>query len=232
MYDNYFSVSASVDEWIKIWIPYFNLQMQYKLCHIDDTFLKEAYAYSHGIRILHQDPFEMLISYIISQQKSIPQITKTIEQICQKYGKAIVTEYETVYTFPTIDTFKQISLSDLDEFKLGYRNKYVFDAIQQVNNTICLDVLATMKDELLFKTLKQIKGVGDKVASCVCLFGYNRLSFVPKDVWIKRVITEYFNGENKFLDYKECAGLLQQYAYYYIRNMYIKHYRLINTLLK
>ena len=216
--NNQYEVSVSEDEWNSIWTPYFDLNSNYRLGLVNDSFLSNAVKFGEGIRILCQDPFEMLISYIISQQKSIPQIKRAVNNISCKYGQKIVTQYETVYSFPSKEVLSQLTINDLQEFKLGYRTKYIMDALARLRDgSINLERMFSYTTDEIISELKTIKGVGDKISNCVCLFAYHRLECVPKDVWIKRIISEYFNGKNKFEQYASYAGLMQQYAYYYIR---------------
>ena len=217
--ENTFDVSCDNYEWQSIWENYFDMATDYKkirreISKIND-YLKNAAQLGEGIRIIKQDPFETLISFIISQRKSIPSIKTSIERIAEKYGKPITTIYEKVYTFPTLDEMKSASLLHLSTCALGYRAEYIKDAVDKVHNGIVdLEGLFKIGDEALIEELKKIHGVGDKVANCVALFAYHRVDRVPIDVWINRAIEEDFNGHNFFLDIKQNAGIAQQYVFY------------------
>ncbi len=211
--------------WEKVWSPYFDLSRNYheirESVPTHDTFMRAAVKSASGIRILRQEPFETLISFIISQRKSIPAIKKSIELICRAFGSFVTTPYEAVYLFPDICDFnafvsgiqfKEILIS----CKLGYRTEYVADAIKRVSeNKLNLGMLSALNDENLLAALKSVKGVGNKVAACVSLFAYGRTTLAPVDTWISKIICQKYNGLSPFPAYKENAGIMQQYAFYY-----------------
>ena len=214
-----FEVSCGADEWTNIWENYFDLATNYKKIRSNisklNNYLKEAAEIGEGIRILRQDPFETLISFIISQRKSIPSIKTSVERIANKYGKPITSTYETVNTFPTLDEVKAALPLDLSGCGLAYRADYIKDAVDKLNDgVINLDELWHKTDDELTEELKQIRGVGDKVANCVALFAYHRVDRVPIDVWIARAINDDFNGHNFFADIEQNAGIAQQYVFY------------------
>ena len=216
---NIFDVSCDADEWTNIWENYFDLATNYQKIRSDisklNDYLKKAAQLGEGIRILKQDPFETLISFIISQRKSIPSIKTSVERIAAKYGKPVTTEYETVNLFPTFDEVKAALPIDLSGCGLAYRAEYIKDAIDKLNEgVIDLEALWYKGDDELVGDLKQIRGVGDKVANCVALFAYHRVDRVPIDVWIARAINDDFNGHNFFADIEENAGIAQQYVFY------------------
>lgn len=217
--ENLYEISVDREDWNEVWKSYFNLDESYKDIgsKIQDNhkYFKDAYEFSKGIRILRQDPFEVIISFIISQQKSIPQIKKIVEDLCCRYGELIETGLENIYTFPSIEHLMDVSSEEaFKDLKLGYREKYILSAIKECLS-VDLENLNKLNDLELFSRLKQFYGVGDKVASCICLYGYHRTGFVPKDVWINRVIEEELEGEDLFKAYGDIAGIIQQYVYYY-----------------
>lgn len=187
--------------------------------------LNEMIEISKGIHILKQDPWEMLISFIISQSKNIPNIQLCIETLCQKFGTHM---YGDMYTFPTPEQLSLASIEDIRECKVGYRDKFIYDACQKViNEEIKLYELYDKSYNEIKSELMKIKGVGPKVANCVILFAYNKMDSFPVDVWIKRGMESlYFNGEkkkeseieafgnNKFGEY---GGIAQQYIFYGMR---------------
>lgn len=213
--DNQYLISVSPDEWNSIWRDYFDLDTNYRMLmnevSFENEFLQKAYEFSSGIRILKQDPFEMFISYIISQQNNIPKIKSTIERICQKYGSKID---EDIHQFPNRDQL--INVNWREEFHVGYRDRYLSNFIENCNDEIYN--YTDKSDQELFEFAKSFLGVGYKVASCILLFAYHRLGFVPKDVWINRIIANEFNGVDLFAKYNSIAGIIQQYAYYYARH--------------
>ncbi len=217
-----YAVSCSMDMWEKVWSVYFDLNRSYsdifdKECH-KHQFVHKAMVYGRGLRILNQNPWEMLITFIISQRKNIPSITKSVEMLALKYGHCIDTEYETFHSFPSPQEMACVSAEELTECSLGYRVPYILDAIRQVLGGILnLDVLSTFSDDRLLEELQMVRGVGKKVANCVALFAYGRMACVPVDVWISRAIENDCGGESPFGLFRENAGIIQQYVFYYER---------------
>ncbi len=220
--DGEYSVSCSSEEWRSVWTSYFDLDRCYqelrKAIPKTDPFLRKAAEEGAGIRLLSQDHWETLISFIISQRKSIPAIKSSVEAICAMFGRAISTPYEVVYTFPTAEELLTagVTKDDLLGCKVGYRANYILDAISQVaHGTLSLDDLEMCTDEALIRNLSGIHGVGKKVANCVCLFSYNRTASAPVDTWIQKVIDKYYEGIDPLCTNGECAGIMQQYIFYY-----------------
>lgn len=226
--EGYFDISCGAAEWENIWSKYFDLVTDYAEIRKEivdfgnkrpfGAYLKAATDFGAGIRILRQDPFETLISFIISQRKNIPAIRTSIETICEHFGKVIKTTHGDVYAFPHVDDLCKVSAYELSTFSLGYRSAYVRDALERVKGlVVSLEDLYTASDENLIDELKTIRGVGDKIAACVALYAYHRLNRVPVDVWIRRAIQDDFEGFNVFSAFGALAGVLQQYIYYYKR---------------
>ncbi len=220
---NNYSVSCSAAEWDQIWSYYFDLERSYREIYDREKekheFVRKAMECGRGLRILRQDPWEMLISFIISQRKSIPAITGSVEALAKRFGHPIETEYGTVSSFPTVEEMLNASESDLRECGLGYRVPYVSDAVRRVSDgSLDLKALESRSDEELFLELQKVYGVGKKVANCVCLFGYGRMSRVPVDVWIARAVEEDCRGEDPFVLFHGDAGIIQQYVFYYMKN--------------
>jgi N-glycosylase/DNA lyase len=215
-----YEVSCDEREWQEIWNPYFDLSRNYKeirgMVPPEDEFMGTAAGEGTGIRILKQDPWEMLITFIISQRKSIPAIKQSVEMLSERFGTPVETEYEKINLFPTPEQLRAATGDDYKECKLGYRVSYALDAVAAVNENR-LDLLALYKadDAGLFDTLKTVKGVGDKVSNCICLFAYGRTAMAPVDTWIAKVIDEHYKGVNPFPAYGEVAGIMQQYAFYH-----------------
>lgn len=208
---------------------YFALNTDYKkicdsLLEIDKK-LVPCIEFGGGIRILKQDIWETIVSFIISANNNIPRIKKIIEGMCRLFGEKIEDGGETFYAFPTPERLAKASLEELAPLKAGYRDKYILDAATKVaTGEVCLDELIHMPDEEAKKTLMKIKGIGGKVADCIMLFSLGRFSVFPVDVWIKRIITDVYGVEDKniktFVDekYGELSGYAQQYLYYYYRS--------------
>ncbi len=222
--ENLFEIDCSAEDWEKVWRNYFDLETNYSAIRRDvenfaagkpyEKILCDAVEFGKGIRILRQDPFEMLISFIISQRKNIPAIRGSIEKICAKFGRRV----GKVYLFPRIEEFSSATLDDLAGLGLAYRNIYIKDALEKVaSGAIDFVELESFSDKDLIEELKLINGVGDKIANCVALFAYHRVNRAPVDVWIKRAIDEDFYGENVFEKFGANAGILQQYIFYYKR---------------
>ncbi len=212
---------------------YFNLQTNYeaikeKLSNID-IYLKNSIEYGNGIRILKQDLWETLLSFIISANNNIPRIKTIIERIAKKYGNRIEYRNKMYYTFPTPEMLQNASIDDFRGLGLGFRDVRIYETVQRtLKGEIDLEKLKQEENtEVLRKKLLEIPGVGPKVADCVMLFALNRFDVFPVDVWVKRVISElYFNKKeqtpnviHEFAEkqYGNLAGLAQQYLFYWRR---------------
>ncbi len=209
--------NSNEQDFNNIWRHYFDLDRNYskiiKTVSADQT-VKTAAEYSRGIRLLNQDGWETLCSFIISQNNNIPRIKGIVERLCDSFGDKI----EGGYSFPTAQKIASLSVDDLAVIRSGFRAKYIIDAAHKVTSgEIDLEVLKTTDYNIACDILMQIKGVGPKVADCVLLYGLGHIEAFPRDVWIKRALTELFNGE-----LPECtvpyAGIVQQYIFHYIRN--------------
>ena len=176
--------------------------------------LKNAIDYCPGIRILNQDFFETLITFILSQNNNIPRIKSLVEALCRKYGEKIG---EDAYAFPTCEVLAKAAVEDIALIKCGFRAKYILDAAQKVySGEIDPSLIPSMTLEEAENYLCQIKGVGKKVADCTLLFGCCKLDAFPVDVWIKRALNIFFpHGFPE--DIKETGGIAQQYLFHYIR---------------
>ncbi len=209
--------NSNKQDFNNIWRHYFDLDRDYgeiiKAVSADQT-VKTAAEYSSGIRLLNQDSWEALCSFIISQNNNIPRIKGIIERLCENFGDKIGGGY----TFPTSQKIATLSADDLAVIRSGFRAKYIIDAAHKVaSGEIDLELLKTTDYNTACDILMQIKGVGPKVADCVLLYGLGHIEAFPRDVWIKRALAELFGGE-----LPECAhayaGIVQQYIFHYIRN--------------
>lgn len=206
----------------KYWETYFDLKNNTymnakKEILNNDEFLKKAFQYGSGMRILKQDLFETIISFILSQRKSIPAIKTCIENFCKKYGEKKLDIFNNIYyAFPTIQNLKNIKLDDLNNLGFGYRSKYIYNFIMQLNNNPgFLENLKKKSYSQQKEQLLSIYGVGEKISDCILLFSLHNLNVLPKDVWIQRIIEEIYN--NNF-PYKKYQGLFQQYLFFYTIN--------------
>lgn len=210
-----------------IWKDYFDLQTNYeeicsRISKEADPFLHEAIKNQKGIRILKQDPWEMLITSIITQNRNIPAIQKSVELLSEKAGtKCQSITGSSFFAFPTPSQLANMSDRCLSDCKLGYRMAYVRDAARVVaSGELSLEQLELLSDEECVKRLLSLKGVGEKVAACILLFGFHRLNAFPMDVWMKRILdNEYPNGYPK-AKYSPFNGLYQQYMFAYYRELY------------
>ena len=221
-----FNISCTDEKWNDVWKPYFDFGRNYSAIRAEAKgklkFIDEAMDFGKGIRILKQDAFEMLITFIISQRKSIPAITTSVQRLCERFGEVIEDHTGlsegTVYAFPTPEALAAAGEKELSECGLGYRMPYVSGAARAVaEGSIDLGALYELSDEELFEKLLSIRGVGKKVANCICLFAYARVGMVPIDVWIARAIENECGGKSPFELYGENAGIIQQYVFYYER---------------
>lgn len=213
-------IEAPADEWDLVWVPYFDLNRNYSsiraLVPAKDSYMKQAADYGIGLRILKQPPWEMIITFIISQRKNIPAIKESVEKICKNYGKSICTPYEEFYLFPSAEEMSSATLEELRKCSLGYRDTYILDAVDKVlTKELVPETLGSSDYDTIFNTLLTIRGVGAKVSNCVCLFAYAQFAAAPVDTWIAKVIDHYYGGVNPFPSYGEVAGIMQQYIFYY-----------------
>lgn len=204
-------VSCSREEWDTVWHTYFDLDTNYRQIRNSipksDDYLRAAAKAGAGIRILKQDKFEMLISFIISQRKSIPAIRTSVERIVDLYGHDGF--------FPKPSDMLNATEDELRSCGLGYRVPYVRKAAERVAlHEVDLEEFDALPDEELFDELKSFAGVGDKVANCVALFAYHRTGRAPVDTWIARVINEQYGGTDPFPKFGSVAGIMQQYMFY------------------
>ncbi|MBR6681651.1 MAG: DNA-3-methyladenine glycosylase 2 [Clostridia bacterium] len=180
-----------------------------------DTTMTEAVKKGCGIRILHQDKWEALCSFIISQNNNIPRIKKIIENMSRAFGERID---DTHYAFPTAEALMNAGVDEIFELKTGFRAKYIYDAAEKVaTGKIDLSLVDSMTTEEAIEYLTQIKGVGLKVASCALLFGFNKSDAFPVDVWVKKVLAKYYPDGLDISSLGKYAGLVQQYLFYYER---------------
>ena len=223
---------TNLEEFNEIWIDYFDLNTDYQSIRkslANNEILANAMEYGKGIRILNQNHFEMLISFIISANNMIPRIRKSIEVISMRYGKFICEdENRKYYSFPTVEELSKATVEELREFaKVGFRDKRIFDTVNMIKNeNIDLDSFENLETDVLREELLKFSGVGNKVADCIMLFSYKRGEVFPVDVWIKRVMEELFIKEetpvkkiSKEADriFGKYAGYAQQYLFYYGR---------------
>lgn len=230
--------NTSEDDFRKIWHPYFDLDKDYdqikndlrktKAFGLNDS-LKEAMDFGYGIRILNQDRFETIISFIISANNQIPRIKKSVDLLAQQYGDFIENyKGKDYYSFPSPGQLKDADPLEVKEVtRVGFRNERIVNTSKAIyNKDFDLDGFESLLDEKLRSELIKLEGVGPKVAACILLFAYDRGETFPIDVWVKRLMETLYIGreiKNKEIDsyadeiFGVNKGYAQQYLFYYAR---------------
>lgn len=201
-----------------MWADYFDLSLDYSAVKESLSALHpvmaEAAKYAPGIRILRQEPFEALITFIISQNNNIKRIAGIVERLCGNFGEPIG---EGLYAFPTAERLAAMEPDDLAPIRAGFRHRYIIDAAKRVRSgDIILEKLRDLPYNEAQRELMRITGVGVKVADCVLLYGLHRLDGFPLDVWMKRAMAVLFDGMDPSA-FGEYAGIAQQYIFHYSR---------------
>lgn len=222
--------NASPEDFKNLWYHYFDLGRDYSAVIESvskDDIMKEAVAFGHGIRLLRQEFFETLISYIISSNNSIPRIRKIISALSEMYGRKIYFNGNTYYTFPKPNELAKASLEELTACRGGYRCRYVIETAKMYEREpVDMDDLAKANVSESKKILMRYNGVGEKVAECTLLYSGTRYDVFPTDVWVRRVMEElYFHREASVREihefahshFGELSGFAQQYLFYYAR---------------
>ncbi len=204
------------EEFDAFWRIYFDLDRDYDAisrAFPDSLYMRESTRFSSGMRVLRQDAWETLISFIISQNNNIPRIKGIIDRLCRNFGQQCGEDFG----FPSPIVLADLNEHDLGILRCGWRSAYILDAAQRVaSGEINLKEIAKMPINDARKALQIIKGVGPKVAECVLLYGMGRYDAFPLDVWMKRAMSELFPGlEPK--SFGEYAGIAQQYIFHFSR---------------
>lgn len=229
--------NTNEEEFNEIWLNYFDLKRDYeniKEILSKDELLKQSVEFGHGIRILQQHPFELIISFIISANNRIPMIKRAIDNISKRWGKEIEYKGKTYYAFPTVEEFAKVSMEEIESCGVGFRAKYIADTVEKIYKSISeeykqeydLNFIKAQSDDGCHEALQIFSGIGPKVADCIMLFSMNKYSAFPVDVWVKRAMQHFYLapevslkkirdfGRNKF---GELSGFAQQYLFYYAR---------------
>ena len=233
--NNNIFISSYGDETLnELVYTYFDLSRDYKkikstLSKIDKN-IEKSINYGNGIRLLNQDLWETIISFIISANNNIPRIRKIIENICKSYGKKIIWKNDVFYTFPTPKELSNATVEDLRNLGLGFRDTRVYETTQIISSgKINLESLKKQNTNTVRDILLSLPGIGPKVADCILLFSdLKRLEVFPIDVWVRRVMNElYIHNEDESKVKKEqierianekfgnLAGIAQQYLFYW-----------------
>ena len=228
------------EDFKNIWAEYFDLYRDYgevKEILKRDEILKKSIEFGCGIRLLKQDPFELIISFIISANNRIPMIKRAIKNISSRWGKKIEYNGEVYYAFPTIDQLKDAEMDGLKECGTGFRNKYIKDTVEKIyrsgikgkeeyDEKFDIEWIKSQEDDKCHRELQKFMGIGPKVADCIMLFSMQKYSAFPVDVWVKRAMSHFYLapdvslkkirdfGINKFGQF---SGFAQQYLFYYAR---------------
>lgn len=210
------TVNGAADGDESFWSDYFDLTRDYSAINSaiisSEPRLSPCESFARGVHILKQEPFEVLCSFIISQNNNIPRIRGIVSRLCEGFGKKL----DDGFAFPTPSELSAATADDFASLGLGYRAPYLFDAVARVNDgRFNIDEAAQMPTALLRQKLLEIHGVGSKVAECVLLYGFSRLECFPVDTWIKKALGELLYGTK--ITESPYAGVAQQYIFEYIR---------------
>lgn len=209
---------AAAEDFENIWKDYFDLEFDYvalreELSGLHPT-LAQAAKFAPGIHILRQEPFEALISFIISQNNNIKRIEGIVSRLCENFGEELP---DGSFAFPTAKRLASLTEEELKPLRAGFRNRYILDAARKVySGEVDLEVCRVLPFADAKKMLMTIVGVGEKVADCVLLYGLHRTEAFPMDVWMKRAMATLF-PDTKPEAFGEYAGIAQQYIFHYSR---------------
>lgn len=223
--------NSSINDFINLWYHYFDLGRDYseikRILSNKDSIMKKAVEFGYGIRLLQQELWETLISFIISANNRIPMIMRTVSSLSENFGREIFFDGKCYYTFPDVDSLADVCIETLQICGSGFRCKYIKGTSEMVNKT-----LINLSDIYMVNTneardmLKKLPGVGPKVADCTLLYSGTKYDVFPTDVWVKRVMEElYFHRRTTLKEIQEfaadyygpLAGFAQQYLFYYAR---------------
>lgn len=214
---NLYTFWCGTDEFRTVWVPYFDLETDYrdyKARMQGDPFLEDAIQEGGGIRILRQDLWEMVVTFTISQCNNIPRISRSVEVLCEKFGTPLKKiGGRMIHAFPTS---RQLVQADLSAASLGYREAYIKELCKYGDDV--WRELPALSDAQAKKTLTAMRGIGEKVANCILLFGLHRMDSYPRDVWVNRLIDDVYHGDFDPGRYAGFAGYVQQLQFYHYRN--------------
>ncbi|MEE0699328.1 MAG: DNA glycosylase [Bacilli bacterium] len=229
--DDYLFVSSNDERDLKnVVTTYFDLDNDYekmaKLLIEADEKITKASLFSVGLNMIKQDPFETVISYIISANNGVPQIAAALNNIAKRYGKKIIFNEKEYYLFPRYEDLKGVTEEDFRNCKVGFRDKYLKTMVDKLNNNeIDLDAFYEMNTEQALDKLMENQGIGPKVASCILLFAYQKYDVFPIDTWVKKIMRDDYKieGEKKIRKfaaetYGKYSGIAIQYLFNYSRN--------------
>lgn len=216
-------LSSDEQQFSQLWRDYFDCDTDYAA--ICDSFAVDAFTaaaadFGRGIRILRQEPWEALCTFILSQCNNIPRITGIVDRLCILLGEPISFEQQTLYAFPSPEQLAICTPEDLASLRAGYRTPYLIAAAQAVcSGAVDFSALSRMDTDAARREIMQLRGVGRKVADCFLLFGLHKLDAFPVDTWMKKAAA-YYSGDMKRFINSPYAGVYQQYFFFYTREHY------------
>lgn len=232
--DTIYLKNTNLEDFNNIWKDYFDLNTDYSKIKNElrnmDEYLEKATEFGWGIRLLRQDPWEMIISFIISSNNRIPMIQKAIKNLSREYGTYIGSyEGEDYYDFPTPQQLSKASIEEIRACSTGFRDKYIKSTTEEViKNNDDVYSYRNLSTEDCIKELLKFNGIGPKVGDCIALFGMQKYDTFPVDVWVKRVMQEFYVEDDMSLPkirkyaidkFGDLSGFAQQYLFYYAREL-------------
>lgn len=232
--DTIYLKNTNLEDFNNIWKDYFDLDTDYSKIKNElrnmDEYLEKATEFGWGIRLLRQDPWEMIISFIISSNNRIPMIQKAIKNLSREYGTYIGSyEGEDYYDFPTPQQLSKASIEEIRACSTGFRDKYIKSTTEEViKNNDDVYSYRNLSTEDCIKQLLKFNGIGPKVGDCIALFGMQKYDTFPVDVWVKRVMQEFYVEDDMSLPkirkyaidkFGDLSGFAQQYLFYYAREL-------------
>lgn len=226
--------NTNIKDFNELWIDYFDLNRNYSEIKANlskDKVLKKAINFGYGTRILNQEIFECLISFIISANNRIPMIKRAVKNISQMFGDSIFYNGKEYHAFPTCEQLSKASIEDLEKCGVGFRAKYIKNAVNDIlDKKVNIENLKDISIYEAREELQKIVGVGPKIADCVLLFSAKQSEAFPVDVWVKRIMEYFYSDKELKLNeiqnmgqdfFGKYAGFAQQYLFYYARELKI-----------
>lgn len=219
-------ISGDQNAFEAVWRSYFDLDRDYESIRGElniGSYMRSATRFGAGLRILKQEPWEAMCSFLFSQCNNIARIKGIVQRFSEEFGDPFYFEGEKYYAFPRPERISRLTEKDLEPIRSGYRAKYVLSAARALTGGLLdFDAFSLMEPEQARQELIRLPGVGNKVADCILLYGLHKLDAFPVDVWMKRALAEHFEKDFDPASFGEHAGIAQQYIFYNIRENYKK----------